>query len=94
MEILACRGVRKIYGAGAGQVTALDGISLTVEQGEFVAVVGASGFRKIHAPSHFGRRRQADRRNRYGRWDRAFASYAYPGGYFPPKEGGADIPVL
>ena len=43
MEILACRGVRKIYGAGAGQVTALDGISLTVEQGEFVAVVGASG---------------------------------------------------
>ena len=30
MEILACRGVRKIYGAGAGQVTALDGISLTV----------------------------------------------------------------
>ena len=43
MEILACRGVRKIYGAGAGQVTALDGISLTVKQGEFVAVVGASG---------------------------------------------------
>lgn len=43
MEILTCRGVRKIYSTGAGQVTALDGISLTVEQGEFVAVVGASG---------------------------------------------------
>lgn len=43
MEILKCMGVRKIYGAGAGQVTALDGISLTVQRGEFVAIVGASG---------------------------------------------------
>lgn len=43
MEILRCEGLRKVYGSGPGQVTALDGIDLSVEKGEFVAVVGASG---------------------------------------------------
>ncbi len=43
MEILKCDNVRKIYGSGSNQVTALDGIDLTVEKGEFVAVTGASG---------------------------------------------------
>ena len=43
MEILRCEGVRKIYGTGNSQVTALDGIDLSVEKGEFVAVVGTSG---------------------------------------------------
>lgn len=43
MEILRCEGVRKIYGAGDSQVVALDHIDLSVEKGEFVAIVGASG---------------------------------------------------
>ncbi len=43
MEILRCEDVKKIYGSGAGQVTALNGIDLSVEKGEFVAIVGASG---------------------------------------------------
>lgn len=43
MEILRCEGVRKVYGTGSNQVTALDGIDLSVEQGEFVAIIGASG---------------------------------------------------
>lgn len=43
MEILKCDGVRKIYGSGNNQVIALDGINLSVEKGEFVAIVGASG---------------------------------------------------
>lgn len=43
MEILKCEGVRKIYGFGSNQVTALDGIDLSVGKGEFVAIVGASG---------------------------------------------------
>lgn len=43
MEVLKCEGVRKVYGLGTGQVTALDGIDLSVEKGEFVAIVGASG---------------------------------------------------
>ena len=43
MNILTCEGVRKVYGTGENQVTALDVIDLTVEKGEFVAVIGASG---------------------------------------------------
>lgn len=43
MEILKCDGVHKIYGKGKNQVTALNGIDLCVEKGEFVAIVGASG---------------------------------------------------
>lgn len=43
MEILKCDGVRKVYGSGNNQVVALDKIDLSVEKGEFVAIVGASG---------------------------------------------------
>ena len=43
MEILRCEAVTKVYGRGANQVKALDGVSLSIEKGEFVAVVGASG---------------------------------------------------
>lgn len=43
MDILKCEGVRKVYGLGDNQVTALDGIDLSVSKGEFAAIVGASG---------------------------------------------------
>ena len=43
MEIIRCEGVKKVYGSGAGQVTALAGIDLSLEKGEFAAVMGASG---------------------------------------------------
>ena len=43
MEILRCEKLTKRYGSGAGEVTALNGIDLSVEKGEFVAVMGASG---------------------------------------------------
>ena len=43
MEILKCEGVKKVYGSGENQVTALNGIDLSVSRGEFVAIVGASG---------------------------------------------------
>lgn len=43
MGILTCEDVRKVYGVGQNQVVALDGINLTVDKGEFVALVGASG---------------------------------------------------
>jgi len=35
--------VTKVFGAGSGTVTALEDISLTVRQGEFVSILGASG---------------------------------------------------
>ena len=43
MEILRCEGVIKKFGKGGNQVTALKGVNLSVEQGEFAAVVGRSG---------------------------------------------------
>lgn len=43
MEILKCRDVTKVYGSGDQQVIALDHINLSVNKGEFVAIVGASG---------------------------------------------------
>lgn len=43
MEILRCENVRKVYGSGNNQVVALDHIDLSVQKGEFVAIVGASG---------------------------------------------------
>ena len=43
MAILETKDLRKIYGAGDTEVRALDSVNLTVEKGEFVAVVGTSG---------------------------------------------------
>src|SRR3954452_2591110 len=36
-------GVSKVFSSGASSVTALDDVSLTVHQGEFVCILGASG---------------------------------------------------
>lgn len=41
--ILRAQGLKKVYGIGEARVCALDGVSLEVERGEFVAVVGTSG---------------------------------------------------
>jgi len=41
--LIELRGVTKIYGKGEAEVRALAGIDLVVEDGEFVAVMGASG---------------------------------------------------
>ena len=43
MTILETKDLRKVYGSGEAEVRALDGINLTVNDGEFVAVVGSSG---------------------------------------------------
>jgi putative ABC transport system ATP-binding protein len=43
MEILQATNLKKIYGAGDNMVKALDGVNLTVDKGEFVAIVGTSG---------------------------------------------------
>lgn len=43
MEILRVENLTKIYGSGNNNVTALNNISFSVEQGQFVAIIGPSG---------------------------------------------------
>lgn len=43
MKILETENLKKYYGSGDTQVRALDGVDLTIEEGEFAAVVGTSG---------------------------------------------------
>lgn len=43
MKILEITNLSKVYGKGETEVKALDNVSFSVEQGEFVAIVGPSG---------------------------------------------------
>ena len=43
MAILQTQNLKKVYGTDPNAVHALDGINLSVEKGEFVAIVGTSG---------------------------------------------------
>ena len=43
MKILQASNLTKIYGSGENEVHALDGVNFSVENGEFVAIVGTSG---------------------------------------------------
>ncbi len=52
MEFLQIEELCKMYGKGENQVMALDHVSLTIEKGEFVAIMGSSGSGKstlLHA---------------------------------------------
>ncbi|WP_434303859.1 ABC transporter ATP-binding protein [Clostridium botulinum] len=43
MEFLKVENLCKVYGKGENQVSALDHVSLTIEKGEFTAIIGSSG---------------------------------------------------
>ena len=47
MEILRVENLTKVYGKGENEVRALDGVSFSVEKGEFVAIIGPSGSGKL-----------------------------------------------
>ena len=48
MKILEIENLTKIYGKGETEVRALNDVSFSVEQGEFVAIIGPSGSGKLH----------------------------------------------
>lgn len=43
MGIVEAREIKKYYGSGEARVKALNGITLSIKKGEFVAIVGSSG---------------------------------------------------
>ena len=43
MELMKIENLTKVYGAGENEVRALDGVSFSVEKGEFLAIIGPSG---------------------------------------------------
>ena len=43
MELLRVENLVKTYGKGESEVRALDGVSFSVEKGEFLAIIGPSG---------------------------------------------------
>lgn len=57
MEILKVENLSKIYGKGETQVKAINNISFSIEKGEFVAIIGPSGSRKINHATHIRRSR-------------------------------------
>ena len=64
MHLIEVRDVYKIYNPGENQVNALDGVSITIDEGEFVAIIGQSGSGKstlmnmlglLDTPTHGGK---------------------------------------
>ena len=41
--LIECRDLTRVYRMGGGEVRALDGVSVTIDEGEYVAIMGASG---------------------------------------------------
>lgn len=52
--LIELRDVHKVYGQGATEVRALDGISLRIDEGEFVSIMGPSGSGKSTALNVIG----------------------------------------
>ncbi|MBK6697785.1 MAG: ABC transporter ATP-binding protein [Myxococcales bacterium] len=43
MPLIALEAITKVYASGDAELRALDGVSLTIDAGEFVAIMGSSG---------------------------------------------------
>lgn len=52
MSLIFAEGLTKIYPRGSEEIHALRGVSLSVEHGEFISIVGPSGWEiRAHEPS-------------------------------------------
>ncbi len=52
--LIELRGIARVYGHGEAEVRALDGVNLTIDEGEFVAIMGPSGSGKSTAMNIIG----------------------------------------
>ena len=52
--LIALHDITRVYGTGEAEVRALDGVSFTIEQGDFVAIMGPSGSGKSTAMNVLG----------------------------------------
>ena len=43
MRLIEVKDIYKIYNPGENEVRALDGITLSIDRGDFVAIIGQSG---------------------------------------------------
>ena len=84
MAILQTRELKKYYGAGDTLVKALDGVELSVENGEFVAIIGTSGVGQVHHAAHAGRVGPAHLRHGDG---------GRPGAVHPEGRGADHLPA-
>ena len=64
MEILKVENLTKVYGKGENEVRALNGVSFSVEKGDFVAIIGPSGSGKSTLLHTLG----GVERGLYGEW--------------------------
>ena len=60
--VISAKDLYKIYHLGDIDVHALNGVSLDIEEGEFVSIMGASGSGKSYVYEYYRVPRQSDQR--------------------------------
>jgi putative ABC transport system ATP-binding protein len=64
MKIIEIKNLKKTYEDNSVPVHAVNGVDLSIEEGEFTAIVGSVGFRENHVAECGWRSRRCHRRNR------------------------------
>lgn len=54
VPIIEVKDAKKIYKVGAERILALDGVTFSINKGDFCCLLGSSGSRKINTFKHYG----------------------------------------